>query len=194
MSNIIQNNSHPAQGLGATQGANASNKASASGDQLMYEAMLAMTLELQTLSNAQTSCANLSTALYDHMVSNETNRLKDMQRHLDDYSWLQEHFEAFQKYFEGKGPMPQLGPGMSKGDLSIMRAFYKEHPNLTSTRMAVMNLSQSIGAQNTYVSDAKALPENLENNVKALADDETQVSTLFAPLLALMKTPYQQPW
>jgi len=72
------------------------------GDNALYRAMLAMTDELQTLSSAQFSVAKLSTALYDHMVPHTTDQLKDMQQELNDCSWLQDNFAAYDAYFKGK--------------------------------------------------------------------------------------------
>lgn len=164
------------------------------GDNVLFRAMLAMTNELQSLSDAQVSVAKLSTALYDNMVPHSTDKLKEMQQNLTDYSWLQEHFDAYALYFQGKGPKPPLGPGMTSGDLSKMKAFYQDNPSLTACRTAVGNQAQEINAQNTYVQDTKILPQNLDSNVRDLANDQTQVVSLFPGELALMKDQYAQPW
>ncbi len=164
------------------------------GDNVLYRAMLAMTDELQSLSEAQISVAKLSTALYDHMVPHTTDRLKEMQQDLTDYSWLQEHFDEFSAYFQGKGPKPSLGPGMTSGDLSKMKTFYQQHPSLSGCRAAIGNQAQEINAQNTYVQDTKILPQNLDSNVRDLANAEVQTASFFPGELALMKDQYAQPW
>jgi len=111
------------------------------GDNALYRAMLAMTDELQTLSSAQFSVAKLSTALYDHMVPHTTDQLKDMQQELNDCSWLQDNFAAYDAYFKGKGPEPALGPGMTSGDLAKIKSFYQKEPKSYSLSNSYRKLS-----------------------------------------------------
>lgn len=179
--------------LGSTPPASASGSTS-NGDHSLYKAMMMMTIELGVLASAQTSVAELSTALYDHMVPNATNQLKKMQKNLDDYTWLQQHFTAFAKYFAGKGPKPPLGPGMSAGDLKIMHSFYSKHSSLTAARSAIGTQAQEISVQNTFVQDSKALPDGLQNDVKTLANSEVQDSSQIPSLLMLMKEFFTTPW
>lgn len=199
MSTIDDKNSlNHAQGLGAAHQANSSSAShEASPDDMMYKAMLALVTELQTLSDAQVSDAKLATALYKDMIPNSTSALQKMQHDLDDYTWLQEHFDEFNNYFNAplpKPPMPPLGPGMSAGDMKTIEDFWKQHPSLTSCRMAVTTLGQQISAQNTYVQDAKAIPTGLENDSKNLADSQGQVSSEIPSFLLLMKEQYMAPW
>ncbi|MCH9633765.1 MAG: hypothetical protein S4CHLAM7_04980 [Chlamydiae bacterium] len=170
------------------------NKKPYHGDDALFRAMLSLVLELQVLADAQVSEAKLSSALYDNMVPNTTNQLKEMQNNLTNDTWLEEHFDAFDAYFKGKGPKPPLGPGMTPADLAQMKAFYETHNTSDSCRSAIGNLAQEVSAQNTYVQDSKVIPTDLENDVKNLANAQTQVSSFIPSFLMLMKQQYVQPW
>lgn len=193
MTSIHNHNTPNTSPLGATNPSNGSHPVS---KDAMFHAMVALLEELKTLSTAQVSVADLSTALYDHMVPNATNRLKDLQHKLSNYQYMLEHYSEFQKYWTQNppGPKPPLAPGMTDADLADMKQFFLNHNDISSLRMGVASVAQTLSAQNTYVEDTQTLAQGIQSQVGNLADAKMQVSSQIPAYLALMQVPFMQRW
>jgi hypothetical protein len=165
-----------------------------SGDQALYLAMVACNKELDILGVAQTSVAQLSSALYNYMVPNSTNRLEDLQKDLDDDTWLQQNWSAFSKYFKSSGTMPPLGPGMSNGDLNKMKSFFNTYNTLTAARTAIGMIGQELNTQNTFVQEAKLIPDQYQDVQTRLEDGQTQIASMIADFLQVLKQMAMKPW
>lgn len=180
--------------LGSLGSSSPSSKGAISGDHALYLAMVACNKELDILGVAQTSVAQISSALYNYMVPNSTNNLENLQRDLDDDTWLQQNWSAFSKYFKSGGTMPPLGPGMSKGDVDKMHSFFKAYTTLTAARTAIGMLGQQLNTQNTYVQEAKLIPDQYQQVQTQLEDGQTQVASMISDFLQVVKQLAMKPW
>ena len=184
-------------------------------DHAMFLGMMSLLEGMGESEAIGVSLAQMSKTLYDTLIKNGTNSIQDMQKELDDLSYIQKNWAAFQAYTswanqlaaaqqmekssdpsvrkEGQelvkklsGHAPKLPPGCSPAIAKEAVKYVNEFQTLAHYRSYVNAFSQKINTANTEVESNKMIPDSLQAQVKLMLNDQSQYASEFTSFLRVM--------
>ncbi len=165
----------------------AKDSQASSSDHLMYLAMVAILESIGEAGSMGASIAKISTTLYDTLVKNGTEKLQKMQEELEEMNDLEQNWTQFANYMK-TGKIPAPFSSYSPAQLQEMKDLYNQYGgNLSGFRKGVNLFAQGLSTQNTVIQNNKLIPDNEQQQVKTLVDDQSTFATQLASFLRVMK-------